>query len=60
MGRCPYTNGIFVMTEDTDLSKQGLLLVVGDYPVRPIVLYEKEFCSMVFWELNPKCWNFFG
>jgi hypothetical protein len=35
-------------------SNKGLLLLVGDYPIRQLVLYEKDFVWMVFWELNPE------
>jgi hypothetical protein len=35
-------------------SNKGLLLLVGDYPIRQLVLYEKDFGWMAFWELNPE------
>jgi hypothetical protein len=35
-------------------SNQGLLLLVGDYPIRQLVLYEKDFGWMAFWKLNPE------
>jgi hypothetical protein len=27
---------------------------MGDYPERPIVLYEKNFGYVAFWEFNPE------
>jgi hypothetical protein len=35
-------------------SNKGLLLLVGDYPIRQLDLYEKDFGWMPFWELNPE------
>jgi hypothetical protein len=49
---CAYTSGIFVMAEGPDFSKQGLFLLVGDYLIRQLVLYEKDFGWMAVWELN--------
>jgi hypothetical protein len=28
--------------------------MVGDYPIRKLVLYEKDFDWTAFWELNPE------
>jgi hypothetical protein len=41
-------------------SNWGLLLLVGDCPVRQLVLCEKDFGWMVLWELNPECSDHFG
>jgi hypothetical protein len=38
----------FIMFEGPDFTKYGLLLLVGDYPARQLVLYEKNFCWMAF------------
>jgi hypothetical protein len=33
-------------------SNKGKLLLVGDYPISQLVLYEKDFGSMAFWEFK--------
>jgi hypothetical protein len=33
---CAYANKIFVVTEGLDFSNKGLLLLVGDYPIRQL------------------------
>jgi hypothetical protein len=35
-------------------SEQGLLLLVGDCPIRQRVLCKKDFCWMALWGLNPQ------
>jgi hypothetical protein len=35
-------------------SNKGLLLLVGDYPIRQLVLYEKDFGWMALLDLNPE------
>jgi hypothetical protein len=35
-------------------SNKGLLLLVGDYHIRQLVLYEKDFGWLTFRELNPE------
>jgi hypothetical protein len=42
------------VAEGLDFSNKGLLLLVGNYPMRQLVLYEKNFGWMAFWELNPE------
>jgi hypothetical protein len=42
------------VAEGSDLSNKGFLLLVEDYPVRQLVLYEKDFGWVAFWELNPE------
>jgi hypothetical protein len=37
-----YAIGIFVVAEDLDFSNKGLLLLVGDYSIRQLVLFEKD------------------
>jgi hypothetical protein len=54
---CAYANGIFAVADGLDFSKlgaMGLLLLVGDYSIRQLVLHEKDFGWMAFWELNPE------
>jgi hypothetical protein len=43
-----------VVVEVLYFSKKGAILLVGDYPIRQLVLYEKDFGWMVFRELNPE------
>jgi hypothetical protein len=38
--------------EGLEFPNNGLLLLVGDYSIRQLVLYEKDFGWMAFWELN--------
>jgi hypothetical protein len=38
-----YANGVFVAAGSPVFSNQGLSLLMGDYPVRQIVLYVKDF-----------------
>lgn len=40
------------MTEGPDLSKYELLLLVGDCPIRQLVLYAKDFGWVAFWQLD--------
>jgi hypothetical protein len=35
-------------------SNEGLLPLVGDYPIKQLVLSEKEFGWMALWKLNPE------
>jgi hypothetical protein len=42
----------FVVAEGLDLSNYAILLLVGDYAIRQLVLYEKDIGSMAFWELD--------
>jgi hypothetical protein len=35
-------------------SNKGLLLLVGDYPIRQRFLYEMDFGWMALWDLNPE------
>jgi hypothetical protein len=35
-----------------DFSNKGLWLLAGDYPIRQLVRYEKDFDWMTFWKLN--------
>jgi hypothetical protein len=44
----------FVVAQGLDLSNQGILLLVGDYSIRQLVLYENNFLWMAFWELDPE------
>jgi hypothetical protein len=56
MGECARGNGVFVVPKGSDSSKkkkEGLLLV-GEYPARQLVLYEKNVGWITFWELNPE------
>jgi hypothetical protein len=36
----------------SDLSNEGLLLLVGGYPIRQRIFYEKDFCWVAMWELE--------
>jgi hypothetical protein len=36
------------------LRRKGLLLLLGDYPIRQLVLCEKDFGWMALWKLNPE------
>jgi hypothetical protein len=40
------------MAEGLDFSFYGILLLVGDYPIRQHIIYEKDFGWMAFWELD--------
>jgi hypothetical protein len=42
------------VAEGRDFSNYVLLLPVGSYHVTKLVLYEKYFGWMAFWELNPE------
>jgi hypothetical protein len=53
-GGCAYANGILVVAEGLDFSNQGLLLLVGDCPIKQLVLCEKDFGWMALSELNPE------
>jgi hypothetical protein len=37
-----------------DFSNKGLLLLVGDYPIRKLVFYEKGFGWIALLDLNPR------
>jgi hypothetical protein len=45
---------IFVVAESLDFFKQAAIATGGDYPIRQLVLYEKNFDWMALWELNPE------
>jgi hypothetical protein len=48
-----YGNGIFVLAEGPDLPDEGLFLCVGNYAIRQLVLREKNFGRLAFWEWHP-------
>jgi hypothetical protein len=37
------------------LFRLGILLLVGDYPIRTLVLYQKDFGWTAFLEVEPRC-----
>jgi hypothetical protein len=47
---CAFTNIIFVMGERLEFSNQRSLLLVGDYSIWQLVLYEKDLGWMAFWD----------
>jgi hypothetical protein len=42
------------VAEGLDLSNWVLLPMMGDYPIRQLVFYEKDFGWMAFWQLDPE------
>jgi hypothetical protein len=54
------TGGVLTLTEYLSrlkaltFSDKGLLLLVGDCPIRQRVLCKKDFGWMAFWGLNPE------
>jgi hypothetical protein len=49
-GGCAYAKGNVALTS----SHKGLLLLVGDCPIRQRVLCKNNFCWMALWGLNPE------
>jgi hypothetical protein len=46
--------GFLLWRKALTFSSWGLLLLVGDYPIRQRVLCEKDFGWVALWELNPE------
>jgi hypothetical protein len=42
------------MRKALNFSNEGLLLLVGYYSIRQLVLCEKDFGWVALWELNPE------
>jgi hypothetical protein len=53
-GVCAYSIVVLSRGKALTFSNKGLLLLVGDYPIRQLVLYEKDFGWITLWELNPQ------